>query len=219
MARMLLWHVGLALAIVSMFGMPVHAQKMTPSENEPDHIRGQLTELTASSMVITTKDGKTVTLAYDDSLTVITLEKDSFTKVDFGTYVGAVAVKLDAYSPIVRDSMSWLHRGFEFRIIDEALRGIAAGHKKWDLTPETVIAHGWVDDIEDRVLSIKYGPTEEEETDVEIGRDIPVQRMKLGEKSILKAGIPVFAGAQKGGDGNYKASFVFVGKGGVVPAL
>jgi hypothetical protein len=219
MVRALFWHVALALVIVWASGAPVYAQKETVSENEPDHIRGQVTELTDSSMVVKTKDGNTVKLAHDENLTVITLDKGSFTKVDFGVYVGSVAVKLNEYSPIVRDSLSWLHQGFEFRIIDEALRGVAAGHKKWDLTPDSVIAHGWVDDIEGRVLSIKYGPTEQEETDVEVGRDIPVLRMGLGNKGLLKTGIPVFAGAQKNGDGKYQALFVFVGKGGVVPPL
>lgn len=219
MLRVRFWHVVLALAIVLASGAPVHAQEIAESVNEPDHIRGQLTELTNSSMVVMTKNGETVTLVHDDSLTVITLEKGSFTKVDFGVYVGSVAVKLDKYSPIVRDSLSWLHRGYEFRIIDEELRGVAVGHKKWDLTPESVIAHGWVDDIEGRVLSIKYGPTEQEETDVEVGRDIPVLRMGLGDKSLLKAGIPVFVGAQKNGEGQYQAVYIFVGKGGVIPPL
>jgi hypothetical protein len=219
MVRAICFHVVIALGVVWAFTAPANAQKETAAENEPDHIRGQITEWTDSSMVVTTKDGNAITLAHDDNLTVITLQKGSFTKVDFGVYVGSVAVKLNEYSPIVRDSLSWLHRGFEFRIIDEALRGVAVGHKKWDLTPDSVIAHGWVDDIEGRVLSIKYGPTEQEETDVEVGRDIPVLRMGLGDKSLLKAGTPIFAGAQQNGDGKYQALFVFVGKDGVVPPL
>ena len=198
---------------------PALAQQFSePDPNEPDHIRGEITEMSDSEMVVKTKDGKTLNLTYDDTLTVIKLEKGSFTKVDFGVYVGSVSKKLDEYSPIVRDSLSWLHRGYEFRLIDEALRGVAAGHKKWDLTPESVIAHGWVDDIEGRVLSIKYGPTEQEETDVEVGRDIPILKMMLGDKSMVKAGIPIFAGAQKNG-ADYQAVFVFVGDGDIVPPL
>ena len=51
--------------------------------------------------------------------------------------------------------MSWLHLGYELRIFDEQLRGLALGHTKWDLTAESVMTHGWVDDLEVRVLSIK----------------------------------------------------------------
>jgi hypothetical protein len=69
------------------------------------------------------------------------------------------------------------------------------------------------------VLSIKYGPTDGEETDVEVGRDIPILKMARGDKSLLKPGVRVFAGAQKGADGNYVAVFIFVGKDGVVPPL
>ncbi len=166
-------------------------------------------------------DGKTLRLRLADGLTIFSLSKASWTEVDFGTYVGAVSVRLgdDIYSPIRRDSLSWLHKGFELRIIDEELRGIAVGHTKWDLTPNSVMTHGWVDDQEDRVISIKYGPTEEEETDVEVSRDVPILRMSRGDKSLLKPGARVFAGAQKGADGGYVAVFIFAGKGGIVPPL
>ena len=81
------------------------------------------------------------------------------------------------------------------------------------------MAHGWVDDIEVRVLSIRYGPTDEEETDVEIPRGAPVHRMSLADKGVLKQGAHLFAGAQKAADGKYIALFVLVGKDGIVPKL
>lgn len=189
-----------------------------PDPNEPDHIRGTIASYDGSSMEVDTDDGQKLQIAAPDTMTVIKLSKGSFTKVDFGTYVGSVSVKLDKYSPIVRDSLSFLHDGFELRIIDEALRGIAAGHRYWDLTPESVIAHGWVDDMEGRVISVKYGPTEEEETDVEVSRDVPVLRMGLGDLGLVKEGQKVFVGAQNDG-GAYTAAFIFVGEDGVVPPL
>jgi hypothetical protein len=141
--------------------------------------------------------------------------------VDFGTYVGAVSEKLGdhIYSPIVRDSLSWLHKGFELRLIDESLRGIAVGHTKWDLTSKSVMTHGWVDDQEGRVISIKYGPTEEEETDVEISRDTPVFKMSRGDVNLIKPGARVFAGALKGAGGRYDAAFIFIGTDGVAPKM
>ena len=202
-----------AVAIVMALGSPALAQE------EPDHIRGKITEVGDASIVMQTRDHGTVRVRIPEELTVIALEQGSFTKVDFGVYVGSVAIKLDEYSPIVRDSLSWLHRGYEFRIIDEQLRGIALGHKKWDLTKESIMAHGWVDDIEGRVLSIKYGPTEEEETDVEVPRDSKVLIMSLGDKSLIRVGATIFAGAAKNGDGIYEAQFIFAGKNGAVPGL
>ena len=186
---------------------------------EPDHIRGQVTRFDGSSITLKTGDGKTLSIGLQDDTTVISLAKGSFTEVDFGVYVGAVAVKLEEYSPIVRDSAVWLHKGFELRIIDEKLRGIALGHKKWDLTPDSIISHGWVDDLEVRVISIKWGPSDYDETDVEVPRDVPVHRMSLGDKSLITPGARVFIGARKGSDGKYVAAFVFVGKDGIVPPL
>jgi hypothetical protein len=196
-----------------------HTAKAVRDASEPDHLRGQIIKVDGASMTLKTNAGKTLSVALKDDTTVIQLSKGSFTDVDFGVYVGAVAVKLEEYSPIVRDSAVWLHKGFELRIIDEKLRGIALGHKKWDLTPDSIISHGWVDDLEVRVLSIKWGPTDYDETDVEVPRDVPVQKMALGDRSLIVPGTRVFVGAQKGSDGKYTALFVFVGKDGMVPSM
>ena len=212
MVRALCYHAIVASVILWVVGTPARAQ-------DPDLLRGQVTKVGASKIVMKNLDGKTMHLGIPDNLTVISLTKGSFTKVDFGTYVGSVAVKLNEYSPIVRDSLSWLHRGFELRVISEELRGIAVGHKEWDLTPETIIAHGWVDDMEGRVISIKYGPTEEEETDVDVGRDIPVLKMSLGDMSLIEPGVHIFGGAQKNGNDEYEVIFVFVGEDGIVPPM
>jgi hypothetical protein len=198
------------------------APPRTKKKDEPDRIRGRLARMDGSSISVQTADGKTIQLRFSEThTTVFTLSKSSYTEVTFGTYVGAVSEKLgdDIYSPIRRDSLSWLHRGYELRIIDEDLRGIALGHQEWDLTGTSVMTHGWVDDQEDRVLSIKYGPTDYEETDVEIPRDVPVLKMSRADKNVVKPGARVLVGAQKGADGGYSALFIFVGRDGIVPPL
>jgi hypothetical protein len=218
MVRTFCNYAGAASIIVLVLGMPAWTQ-----DTELEHIRGQIVSvqfsLPASSVVVKTADGQTVRLTLPDDVTLISLTKGSFTDVDFGTYVGAVAVRLDEYSPIIRDSAVWLHRGFELRIIDEELRGIALGERKWDLVPGSIISHGWVDDLEIRVISIKWGPSDYDETDVEIPRDAPVHRMSLGDRSLLQEGAHLFAGVKKEADSSYLAAFVFVGKDGLVPAL
>ncbi|KWE48619.1 hypothetical protein WL76_00730 [Burkholderia ubonensis] len=210
----LLYRAAIASAVALALCAPARAEAP-----EPDHIRGQIVNVDGKAIAVKTRDGRTVNLTLADDTTIISLTKASFTDVDFGTYVGAVAVRLDEYSPIVRDSLSWLHKGFELRIVDDALRGIALGERKWDLTPETIMAHGWVDDMEIRVISIKWGPTEQEETDVEVGRDVPVLKMSLGDRNLLKAHANVFVGARKRADGKYMAGFIFIGKDGIVPPL
>ncbi len=201
--------------------IPVEAQTVTEDAEaaQPDRIRGQITTVEETSIVIATTGGEEVRLGFSNGVSIFSLSKASFTDVDFGSYVGAVSVRLDTYSPIVRDSLSWLHQGFELRIIDDEIRGIALGHTSGDLTSDSVMSHGWVDDLEIRVLSIKYGPTEEEETDVDIPRDVPIHRMALADKSLIQPGAHVFAGAQKDANDNYAAVFVMIGKDGVVPSL
>jgi hypothetical protein len=207
----------LLLLIASMLGSALVPQELAA---EQENIRGQVTAVDGSLIQVRNPNGKTERVQLNKDTTVLTLKPASFIDVDFGAYVGAVSERMgDRYSPIYRDSLSWLYRGFELRIIDESLRGIALGHMKWDLTPQSVMTHGWVDDMEIRVLSIKYGPTEEEETDVEVARDVPVHKLSLGDKSMVKSGAHVFVGANRAPDGSAVALFLMVGIDGVVPRL
>lgn len=195
-----------------------------PAEgNDPDHLRGQISTVEPGAITLKTTDGRSLRLQLVDATPVFTLQKASFSAVDFGLYVGSVAVRLDMTSPIVRatprETISWLYLGKELRIIDEKLRGIAVGFKKWDLPAGSSMTHGWVDDLENRVVSIKYGPTQDEESDVLVGPDVPVTRMSVGQRSDLKVGVHAFVGANKAADGKLNAVFVFVGKDGLVPSL
>jgi hypothetical protein len=205
----------IALVIVLLLGTPART-----AEKEPDHIRGQITAVQRTAIEVRTDNGRSQVIRVPNESTILSLAPASFMDVAFGVYVGSVSEKMDdRYSPIYRDSLSWLHKGLELRIIDEKLRGIALGHRQWDLTAKSVMTHGWVDDLEVRVISIKYGPTEEEETDVEVGRDLRILKMSLGDRNLLKVGAHIFAGANKGADGNYVAAFVMVGADGVIPGL
>jgi hypothetical protein len=208
-----------ATATILVLSASPRAEEVAESVDEPDHIRGQIAVVDDSSITVSTGDGAEIRLGLAESSTILSLSKASFSDVDFGAYVGSISRRLDAYSPIVRDSMSWLHEGYELRVFDEELRGLALGHTTWDLGPDSVITHGWVDDLEIRVLSIKYGPTEEEETDVDRPRDVPILFLKLGDQSLIKPGVHVFAGAQKQEDGDYEIAYVMVGEDGVVPPL
>ena len=211
--RALLCAVSLAL-----LGAAAHGQVA-----EPDHLRGQISAIDANAMTLKASDGRSLRVQLADATPVFTLVKASFSSVDFGLYVGSVAVRLDMLSPIVRatprETISWLYQGRELRIIDDKLRGIAVGFKKWDFPAGSSMTHGWVDDLENRVVSIKYGPTQDEESDVLVGADVPVTRMSVGERSDLKVGAHAFVGATKAGDGKLNAAFVFVGKDGLVPSL
>lgn len=208
-----------ASVLVLATGSPAQAQPIAELVDEPDHIRGEIAAVDDSSITVTTSDGASVHIVLADITTILSLTKASFTDVDFGVYVGSVSKRLDEYSPIVRDSMSYLHEGYELRIFDEELRGLALGHTSWDLAPESVISHGWVDDLEVRVLSIKYGSTEEEETDVRVERDKPVLYLKIGDRNLLKPGAHIFAGAQKDDNGGFEAEYVMVGDKDVVPPI
>jgi hypothetical protein len=48
---------------------------------------------------------------------------------------------------------------------------------------------------------------------------VPILKMSLGNRSLLKPGAHVCAGAQKGAGGQDVAVFLFVGEDGIVPRL
>ena len=223
MTRILCYFVVIASVTVLGLGTPAHAQ------DEPDRLRGVITEVDGATMVMETTDGKTIHLGIPDYITVFSLTEARFEDLEFGAYIGAANVQLtgERHSPFIRDSASWLHEGFELRIIDEDIRGIALGHTPWDLpnrsteasVAETSMTHGWIDDIELRTVMIKYGPTPEEETDVEFNEEVPVVRMAIGESDLIKPGVRVLVGAQNDEDDNYVAVFAFIGVNGVVPGM
>jgi len=190
---------------------------------EPDHFRGQISSVDAGAVTIKTPDGRSLRMDLPERLAVFTLSKASFSSIDFGQYVGSVAVKLDITNPIVRatprETIGILFQGHELRIIDEKLRGIAVGYKLWDIPKGGSMTHGWVDDMDGRTVTIKYGPQREEQSDVLVGKDMPITRMALGARSDIKAGAHAFVGATKGADGKLGAVFVFVGTDGLVPPL
>lgn len=190
---------------------------------EPDHVRGRISSVDAATVTIKTADGRSLRLELPEKVAVFTLTKAAFSNIDFGQYVGSVAVKLDITDPIVRatprETIGILFQGHELRIIDEKLRGIAVGYKKWDVPKGGSMTHGWVDDMDGRTVTIKYGPQREEQSDVLVGKDMPITRMSLGERGDIKVGAHAFVGTSKGADGKLGATFVFVGKDGLVPSL
>ena len=96
MVKALRCYMVIAAVIGLAVGLPAHAQE------EPDHIRGQITQVEDTSIVVKSLDGKTVRLAIPQDLTVISLDKGSFTKVDF-----MLASEPKSTSAMVRDRTTW----------------------------------------------------------------------------------------------------------------
>src|SRR5215470_17535634 len=91
---------------------PAQPPPRAKKKDDPDRIRGKITKVDGSAIFVQTADGKTLHLGFSDThTTFFSLSKANYHDVVFGTYVGAVSEKLgdDIYSPIRRDSLSWLH--------------------------------------------------------------------------------------------------------------
>jgi len=115
-----------------------------------------ISEVGNPSIVVKTGDGKDVRIEVPDNSASFSL-----TRAASPTWISeptsAQCGEDGRIQPDREGSAVWLHKGFELRIIDDELRALPLGTEV-DLTPTSIIAHGW-DDI-GSVSSRSVGPTD-----------------------------------------------------------
>ena len=111
-------------------------------------------------------------------------------------------------------------RALEVLILPESMRGLAEGHRGWDLQPSSTMTNGNVEQSvvsnDGQILTVKYKDGEKRIT---VPSDVPIVAYVPGEKSELKVGASIFiAAAAKQPDGTLLAPRVAVGRG-VIPPM
>ena len=200
----------LTAAVAIALSLPAAAQQM-PAQ----HVRGQITAADDSSIMVKTRAGATVRLAFARGLSVTSLMKAGFSEVKVGTYVGIAAVLIRP-APRAEGTKTPTHTVLDLLIFPESMKGTDEGQRKWDLTPDSTMTNGTVYDLEDREVSIRFKGNER---DVHVPPKAPVVKIGPGDKGLLKPGAHIFAVAQKGADGNLTALQISVGRDGLVPPM
>jgi len=191
-----------ALALVA-FMAPVSAQE------KPVRVRGTVERMDEGLYIIKARNGGEVKVKLADNAMVVALVKASLADVKQGSYIGVSGL------PQPDGSQKCL----EIHIFPEAMRGVGDGHRPWDLQPSSTMTNGAVEQTaasaDGQVLTLKYKDGEKK---IVVSADCPIVSYLPGDKSELKAGVPIFiAAAQKQPDGTLLAPRVNVGRGTAPP--
>ena len=182
------------------------------SAQQPDivRVRGTIEKVDGSVMIVKARDGATLTIKLAENLRVLGLVKISLADIKPGAYVGVSAL------PNPGGGLKALH---VHQFLD-AMRGVAEGHRAWDLGPQVTMTNATVAEVKaassGQTLVLKYKDGEQK---VLVSPDTPIVSYVVGDKSELKAGAQiVIIAAQKQPDGTLTAANVTVGRG-VTPPM
>lgn len=192
---------GLAGAVMATFAL---------ADVPPSHIRGTIVRVDGQTLIVTTREGPTASIALAQKTNIAAMKKVDLSAITPGTFIGTAA-KPDADGQL---------QAIEVLVFPASGRGTGEGHYDWDLAPGTSMTNANVDAAvqsssgRELTLSYKGGSVK-----VTVPPDVPVVTPVPADRADLKPGAPVFVVALHKADGTLSAAFVAVGKDGVAPPM
>jgi hypothetical protein len=190
---------GLAVAAI------VLASPIACADDPPVRVRGTIEGVEGDTYIVKSRTGDELKVKLAATAGVSAVIKASLADAKPGTYVGIAGM------PQADGSQ----RALEVLIFPESMRGVAEGHRGWDLQPSSTMTNGNVDQSvisnDGQVLTVKYKDGEKRIT---VPTDIPIVAFVPGDKNELMVGASIFiAAATKQPDGTLLAPRVAVGRG------
>jgi hypothetical protein len=231
-ARIVALQFGLVIALSAAIALPVLAQSQAPNAAASPapapppaqtRIRAIVVSFTAPTLTVKTDAGDTVTLTVPAELRIMANATATLADIKPGDFVGSAADK----GPDGK-----LHAE-EVHIFPEAMRGTGEGHRPMGPDPNRTMTNGTVSaappDPEartmtngtvsaasgdsSRTITIQYDGGVQE---IEVGPDVPIITLVVGDTSLLKPGAEVsIVAVQK--DGGLVATRLTAEKDGVKP--
>ncbi len=193
---------GVFIALVFL-SVPALAQQTT--------LRGRITAIDGTKLVILTRGGDTVSVRIDKAPRITLVVKAALTDIDQNSFVGTAAM------PQADGSV----KALEVHIFPPAMRGTGEGTRDFDLQPGSTMTNATVTGLAsaatETTLTLTYpGGTKI----VQVPPTTPIVRFEPGSATDLVVGAGVnLGGAIKAADGIYDATRVSVGKDGLVPPM
>lgn len=183
----------------------------TPAEAQtPVRVRGAVEKLDGNQLIVTTREGPSVTIKLADNYAVAAVVPTELEKVAAGTFIGTATMKAPDGSLVA----------LEVLLFPEAMRGANEGHYPWDLQPESMMTNATVATVasgaKGRELALEYKGGSNK---VIVPPGVPIVTFEPGTKDMLTPGAKVFVGTQKQADGSLTAGRVNVGKNGLTPPM
>jgi hypothetical protein len=179
-------------ALAMLAALPVVAQAQ-----QTVRLRGQIVKVDGQTVTLKTRDGREATVRFADGGRVMALEKAAIGDIKPGAYIGVAAMPQPDGS----------QRALAVHIFTEAQRGVAEGHRPWDLAPKSTMTNAAVETIvagvNGRVLTVKYKDGEQK---IIVPPGAPIVAYAPGERSELKPGVEAIVfSATRQPDGIYFA--------------
>ena len=172
-------------------------------------LRGTIAKVDPTSMVLKERDGRTMTLAFVDTLSVSEALPIDPASIQSGTFVGTAAVT----GP--DGSLSAL----EVLVFPEAMRGTGEGHSNWDLQPGSTMTNATVAAVAPgatgRKMTLRY---KDGEKTIVVPEGVPVVTLKPADRSLLVVGAKALVTAQNR-DGKLVALRITAGRDGFTPPM
>jgi hypothetical protein len=172
-------------------------------------VRGTIERVEDGVYVVKSREGAELKLKLAAGGGVSAVVPAKLADIKQGQYIGVAAL------PMADGSQ----KALEVHIFLEAQRGLAEGHRPWDLQPNSTMTNANVEaqvaSADGQVLTLKYKDGEKKIT---VPDGIPIVAYAPGDAGDLKPGAKIFVGgAKKLPDGTLETGRVNVGKGTAPP--
>jgi hypothetical protein len=172
-------------------------------------VRGTIEKVEGGVYFVKSREGAELKLKLAAGGGVSAIVPAKLADIKQGQYIGVAAL------PMADGSQ----KALEVHIFPEALRGLAEGHRPWDLEPKSTMTNANVEAQvaakDGQVLTLKYKDGEKK---IVVPDGIPIVAFAPGDASDLKPGVKIFVGgAKRLPDGTLETSRVNVGKGTAPP--
>ena len=198
----------IAVLLLAAYAIDSDAQGQRRRGGPTIQIKGQVAAFDGSLLTVKSISGETLKLNMPENPRVFTLAKAKFSDVKKGDFIASAGK---------RQKDGTLH-AVELRIFPEKMRGRGEGHRPFRGGPESTMTNATVDalvgDVKGRMIRVKYPKGEKV---IKVAKNVPVMRMGLGGKKLLKPGAHVSIRARKGKGGAITAIRILVGKDGFAP--
>ncbi len=176
----------------------------------PHIVRGVVTAMTASSLTVKGRDGKSVTVGLAPNWVVAVMKPIGADAIKPGSFIGTTEM------PRANGS----GRALEVHVFPPGVK-MGEGHYPWDTQPGAMMTNGTVGTVKTvgagRALDVTY-PSGTRHVVVPAGIPI-VQIVPGGPRSLIQPGASVFLAAAPGPGGGLTANAVSTGVGGVAPPM
>jgi hypothetical protein len=174
-----------------------------------ERVRGQVVSVSADTLVVKGRDGKTQSIALSPSWGVTLVKPVDVSAIQPGSFIGTTEV----------EKPDGTGRSLEVHVFPPGVK-MGEGHYDWDLKPNSKMTNGTVGKVtaghKGQELDITY-PTGARH--VTVPKNVPVVQMGPGDRTMIKPGAHVFIIAGKKPDGGLITNMMVTGVNGVAPPM